>query len=141
MAMDPVWLAGRLKQVVTSITLVNNVAKTQDTTVPTGERWILLSIKVTNIDDVIRSTEIDKWKEAAKTSRIKKYCKSNIAASGTMQWPKDSPISGDEQHWPSAPAEILDPGNTISVVWSAGGASAGGTDADGLVIEYLRFPI
>lgn len=135
-----VFPAGKLQQSVTSVTVANNTAKTIDTTVPSGKRWILLSIRVTNPDDVQRTINIYKFKEAAKTNEIARFISNATNAGGRVHWPYNaSPISS--RVIPSSPAEIFDAGNTLSVVWAAGGVSGGGTDADGLVIEYLEVDV
>lgn len=129
--------AGELKQAVTSITLVNNTAKTQDVTVPAGVMWKVLNIKAINQDDVNRNITIVKYKEAAKTNFIKNLAyKANVAAGGgSLQWPNTQ--SGND--FPSAwHEEIAVTGNTYAITWAAGGASTGSVDADGLVIEYLE---
>lgn len=129
--------AGRLQQGVTEVVLVNNVTKTIDTTVPAGKKWVLLGIKVTNPDDVQRSVNLFKYKEAAKTNLIKYYGSEAFNAAELVFYPSAVPTAtGWITTW--IPLEVLVAGNTISIVWSAGGASAGGTDADGLVIEYLE---
>lgn len=132
--------AGKLKQEVTSITVVNATAKTVDTTVPTGKMWILLAVKMVNPDDVARVGVITKWKEAAKTNRLKTYISASISAGVTNQFPSN-PANTNQQRYPSNPAEMLMAGNTIEVTWASGGASTGGTDADGLVIEYLEIDV
>lgn len=132
--------AGKIGQEVTSVTLANNTAKTVDTTVPAGKKWILISIKITNPDDVQRTCSMYKYKEAAKTNVIKIYDSSAVGAGGTAQHPNSITGVRTATEFHPQPAEILAPGNTISVGWAAGGASSGGTDADGLVIEYLEVP-
>jgi hypothetical protein len=129
---------GNFQQAVTSITLVNNTAKTEDVTVPAGKRWVLQSIKVTNPDNVTRTIQGVLYKEAGKTNHIAQILKvTNLAASGRHQAPHDSPAQAlDTFH--DVRGRILAAGNTISIIWATGGASAGGTDADGLVIEYLE---
>ncbi|MFH1327294.1 MAG: hypothetical protein ABIH76_00340 [Candidatus Bathyarchaeota archaeon] len=138
---DPHVPMERLKQEVTSVTLVNNTAKTEDVTVPQGERWLLLGAKLANPDDVARVVGIDIYKEAAKTNLLRQLFQFSANASTSRQWPS----------WPSGSTSgsctfqfalvILDAGNTLKCFWEAGGASAGGVDADGLVIEYLKVEI
>lgn len=131
---------GKLVQAVTSVTLVNNTALTIDITVPTGKRWILLGIKAVNCDDVSRVIVMTKYKESAKTNVVVLYGSPSVAAGAMVVWPATTAAS--TSRWSaSMPGEILEPGNTITVQWVAGGVSAGATDADGLVIEYLEVDI
>lgn len=132
------FLGGDHQQSVTSVTLANNTAKTIDTIVPTGERWFLINVKVTNPDDVNRVFTCHIYKEAAKTNDVKNllYVAALTASGGTSNWPNtNGNFGGTVEMW--APV-VLSAGNTLSATWAAGGASAGGTDADGLVVEYLR---
>lgn len=132
-------LGGELVQDVTSVVLVNNTTKTIDKTVPDNRKWIILSIRAMNPDDVQRNITITKFKEAAKTNTIKRYNVAATAASSLLQWPS-GPFTAAFARKSSAPFEVLVTGNTIEIVWVAGGASAGGTDADGLIVEYLEVP-
>lgn len=136
-----VFHGGELVQDVTSVTLANNTAKTVDTVVPSGKRWLLLSIKVTNPDNVDRVVVINKWKEAAATNKIKTYLSTTVTAGGAVERHTGfTPSSTSNQVGIQYP-EILDEGNLIRASWAAGGASAGATDADGLVIEYLEIDL
>lgn len=130
---------GHLVQSVTKITLVNNTQLITDLTVPAGKRWRLLNIIAHNPDDVDRGIDMWKYVEAAKTNLIKRYQFRTVGASEYINWPG----MGDTYEWPphgNVP-EILDEGNTISIVHYAGGASTGGSRNDGLVIEYLEIDI
>jgi len=139
---DPYVPMERLKQEVTSITLVNNTKKTEDVTVPQGERWLLLNVKMANNDDVTRDIRCTIYKEAAKTNMIRHLMfYAAVPTNAYRQWPS----------WPSGGTSgsatfqnalvILDSGNTLDCIWEAGGASAGAVDADGLVVEYLKVEI
>ncbi len=128
----------RLVQAVTSVVLVNNTALTIDTTVPVGKRWLLLNIRATNPDNVDRVIDIWKYLEAAKTNAIKRY--GRFTAVGTAEYvniPNSDVDNLTDNRFLTTP-EVLDVGNTIYVNWGAGGASAGATDVNGLVIEYLE---
>jgi len=128
----------KMVQSVTSVTLVNNVTKTIDVVVPDNKKWILLSFKVTNPDDVARTITAVLYKEAAKTNYIKRLMsEAAVGATAIRQWPKET-NSSTVQRVPTLPAEIVTEENTLNVVWATGGASAGGTDADGLVVTYLE---
>jgi hypothetical protein len=128
---------GTLEQAVSSVTLVNATAKTIDTPIPTGERWLLLSIKLTNPDDVQRFVTASIYKEAAKTNIVTAVQSYTVAAAATGVFPSTTASVGYQGS--SGSGVLLKAGNVLSVIWSSGGASAGGTDADGLVITYLRF--
>jgi len=134
----------RLKQEVTSVTLVNNVTKTIDTVVPQGERWFLLNVKATNPDDVVRDLTIALYKEAAKTNKLRLLLlQAALAANAAKEaeWPSKLVSTNDSSCLGSYAPIVLDAGNTISVIWTTGGASTGATDADGLVVEYLKVEI
>lgn len=123
----------------TSVALVNNTAKTIDVTVPAGKKWVLLAIKMMNPDDVARVLDINKWKEAAKTTEIARLENISLGAGGIIHWPNTDATSVIRTT-ASNPAEIMSAGNTLEFQWASGGASTGATDADGIVIEYLEFP-
>lgn len=134
---------GDLKQVVTSVVLVNATAKTLDTVVPTGKRWKLLGVKAINGDDVTRDINVFIYKEPAKTNVLRKLIRIDavLANGGVCQWPNyhvttTATTGCNALHQPAE--VILAAGNVISVVWATGGASTGATDTDGLVIEYLE---
>lgn len=129
---------GKLKQEVTEIVLVNATALTEDILVPTGKIWILLSIRVVNMDDVTRAFTATKYKEAAKTNAIRRLMSVSLATGTLGQWPGAESSATIGQGRPTAPGEILVAGNILSCVWASGGASAGSTDVDGLVIQYLE---
>jgi len=129
--------AGRLIQSVTSITLVNNTLKTVDFTMVAGKRWILKNVKIVNPDDVQRVTDLSKYKTVAKTNKIKTMLNVTLGVGVTMNWPNSVNQANDQASRNFQP-EILIEGNTVTVAWAGGGASAGGTDADGLVVEYLE---
>jgi len=130
---------GRKKSDVTSITLANNTAKTVDSTVPANKRWLLLGVKAMNPDDVGRDLYIDHYKEAAKTNLIRRLAAETPAAGARTQWP--SSVAGDVTKTPKHDLMVMDAGETISILWAAGGASSGGTDADGLVVDYLEVQV
>jgi len=139
--MSVVWtfLGGKLVQEVTSITLVNNTEKLETASPGTGKRWLLLGVRMLNPDDVNRVLVIDKYKEAAKTNLVKRLVVATLGPAGAMQWPYGVPTETEKRS--GTPPEILEAGNTLEFKWSAGGASTGGTDADGLVVEYLEIDL
>ena len=131
-----IFQGGRKVDSVTSVTLVNNVTKTIDTTVPTGKRWFLIQVKTSNVDNVARVLTVRVYKEAGKTNILRILGSKSSLQNERMQYP--SSITGDAKVTWFPAVVILDEGNTITAEYTAGGASAGGTDADGLVIEYLE---
>lgn len=131
--------SGTVKTSVTSITLVNNTAKTQDVTVPTDTKWIIETIRAVNPDDVARFINVEIWRESAKTVRIATLTGLSTGALGAIQFPNNDDLTASISNSPFV--LVLGAGMTISVTWSAGGASAGGTDADGLVILYRELTL
>lgn len=130
--------AGKLKQDVTSVTLVNNTAKTVVATVPDRKRWILLSVKAVNADDVTRTITINVYKEAAKTNLLRCLAYAACPTVTSLVWPNPYSASVEWSKTMWWCDVILAEGNTIEVIWGAGGASTGSVDADGLVIECLE---
>ena len=129
---------GKPVQEVTSVPLVNNTALTIDKTVPAGKIWLLKSIKIVNPDDVGRSVTVVIYKEVAKTNTLDLIISGiTITAAATRMLPSFIATS-----WASSSGLFKDKmmvaGNVLSITWAAGGASAGGTDADGLIVEYLE---
>lgn len=128
--------AGKKETEIQSLTLVNNTAKTVDITVPTAQKWLLLHVKITNPDNVARSCTIDRYLEAAKTHYIERLTIGNVGAGAWLQYPNNTSgaLTDNQAYYPI----ILNAAETLELGWGAGGASAGGTDADGIVVEYLR---
>lgn len=124
------------KQEVTSITLVNNVAFTEDVTVPAGKQWLLTNIKIINPDDVTRNISITIYKEAAKTNVLFLLLSAvAFTATSLRNLPSAIPAALSPSHNLIPPIELV-AGNVINILWAAGGASTGATDADALVICY-----
>jgi len=136
--LTPIYPGGNLINEVTSVTLVNNTAKTVDFTVPSFIRVIIKSIKVTNPDDVDRVVTFNLFLEAGKTNNLAFLQSASVGAGfNPLHWPTlDSGTTLMRKVF--SPGLLMNPGNTISVVWAAGGVSAGGVDADGHVIRFLR---
>lgn len=130
---------GELKQEVTSVTLVNNTVKTVDVPVPAGKKWVLKSIKTSNPDDVARGITWYKYKEAGKTNLIyTMFVQAALGAAGVRVINSTMVRTTNNDYGYIPDEDVWVAGNTLSIVWAAGGASAGGTDADGLIIEYLE---
>lgn len=134
---------GRLVQDVIAVTLVNNTLFVHDYTVASGKRIKLMGLRVTNPDDVARDVQVRLYKEAGKTNYLRRLFVMSVPAApgGAIQWPYLE--AGDETTLDSRKLMeyILDEGNTIEFQWAAGGASAGGTDADGLVLIFMEIDI
>ena len=129
---------GRLYQEVVSITLANNTVFILNHNIPAGKRRVLLSYKLTNPDDVARTVRVKKFKDTARTIKIKELAAyAGLGAAGEAQWPHGVPSAGEQKEG-ARPVELFEFPNVLQFTWEAGGASAGGTDADGLVIEWLE---
>jgi hypothetical protein len=125
---------GTVVNLITSVTLVNNTEKIIDISVPTGERWQILSLRFLNPDDVQRACSFKVFKEAAKTNFVVWLLAPALTAGAAGQWPSNTSSTTTM----TIPPAILAEGNIIEAKWAAGGASAGGTDADGLVVNYIK---
>mgnify|MGYP005807211317 CR=1 FL=1 len=130
---------GKFVQDITSVTLVNattlNIAKT----VPAGKRWLLISIKALNPDNVDRVVTFSIYYEVALTNLLRTLNTESLTAAGAeaLQWPAvgTAPTHTTSPEWCLV---LMAPGNTLNIQWLTGGASAGATDADGLILEYLE---
>lgn len=131
--------AGQIHQEVTSLTLVNNTSKTVDVAVPAGKVWMLLGVKITNPDDVNRDCSISLYKEAAKTNLLRILAADTLAAGATLTYPNS--VTGEKSEQNLYSPHPLAAGNILSLLWTTGGASTGGTDADGIMLEYQEVAI
>lgn len=131
--------SGSIEADPVSITLVNNTQKTQDFSVATDCIYELIAIKATNPDDVARVVTIELFKEVAKTNHIATLGSGSVNAGSRLSWPGNSVSAA--QNWLQPRPCLLGPNWTIRVTWAAGGASAGGTDADGLVVWYRKLSL
>lgn len=131
--------SGSIKTKVQSVTLVNNTAKTQDISVPTDTEWCIESIKMANGDNVDRNGTILLYQTSSKTNLIAYILFATITAGAQIMIPNNddlgSAMANNKQQW------ILGAGETLSFIWAAGGASAGATDADAIVIKYRELPL
>jgi len=129
---------GRLVQKVVSITLVNNVTLNEHVDVPANKRWVILGIRAVNCDDVNRAMAFEVYKEAAGTNLLRRltYNTGILANGAALQYPSYGTDTGSTNHYGPV---ILQGGNRITTIFVAGGASTGGTDADGLIVEYLEY--
>lgn len=130
--------AGEVKVSTTSITVTNNTAKTQDITVPADEKWVIETIKTVNPDDVARVIGGNLYLTSSKSILITALFSQSANANVRVQYP--SLTVSTIYNW-MIPELVLGPGMTLSFTWAAGGASSGGTDADGLVIMYRKLNI
>lgn len=129
---------GYLKDEIKSVVLVNNTAKTLDFSCPTGKLWKILSIRLTNPDNVDRIVTVDAYYEAACTNKIARLFNETLPSTKEVTLPTSkAPTLFDTYGWIGQPF-LLNVAETIRVVWAAGGVSAGATDADGLVFHYLE---
>lgn len=127
-------------QLVTSVEVVNNTAKTIDVTVPANQEWMIQHIKIVNPDDVSRVTTIIAYIEAAKTNILAELMSLTMTTLQTIYWAHNELTTSATKliEMTSQMPLTLIAGNTISFVWASGGASTGATDADGLVVAYRR---
>jgi hypothetical protein len=121
---------------IDSITLANNTLLNHDIIVPVGKRWVLLSIKAMNPDNVNRDISFNIYNEAAATNLAKHLDTRTIATTAQMYWPNNGTGGEDRSNIPHL--VIMSGGQLLRIIFAAGGASAGGTDADGVVITYLE---
>jgi hypothetical protein len=132
--------SGSIKTSVTSVTVVNNTTKTVDISVPTDTVWAIQSIKVVNPDDVARTVGINLYNEVAKTNQIALLTAASVGAGGLIHYPSNAAVENSELTRTGYPL-VLGPGMTINIVLAAGGASSGGTTADGIVILYRQLSL
>jgi len=128
--------AGYITESVTSVTLANNTAKTQDVTVPDDTVWAVQSMQMGNPDNVARACYIKIYKTSSKTIKLLDLVSHGAVAAGSaLIYPNLDTGSYNKACNLGYPL-VLKAGYTIEFTWAAGGASAGGTDADGQVIMY-----
>jgi hypothetical protein len=127
--------AGKLVTDIDSITLVNNTLLNHDIVVPAGERWWLLNAKIVNPDDVVRAVYLRTYLEAARTNRIQELVTGNVTAGTHIMWPNN--VAGATQN-NNPTLVLLEGGHVLNVYYAAGGASTGGTDGAGVIIQYLK---
>jgi len=130
---------GRLVQDVQSVTVGNNDVVYVHTEVPANKRWVLINIKAVNPDSVNRAIFIYVYKEVARTNLVVTLVSADIATTDVVNYPNSVAALYNRNNSPGL--MILRGGNVLSVHWAAGGASAGGTDADGLVLTYLEYDV
>lgn len=122
--MDYVQIGGKPISNYNTTTLVNNTLATREITVTTGKRWYLYGGWMLNNDNVDRSCYINII-DASSNVIIKLVAPTTLAATtGTMAFPN---TVADENSYAGAFPIPLKNGWKIQFVWSAGGASAGGT--------------
>lgn len=120
---------------VTSVVLVNNVTKTIDLTPGAGKRWELLGIRMANIDDVARTCNLSHFADAGATLNLTEYLESSLTGN-PMFWPNGDDLAtvyANKFH-----KSVIEGVEIMRAKWTAGGASSGGTDADGLACEVLE---
>jgi len=134
---------GRKVNNITSLTVLNNTTLTIDVSPPAGRRWMVLSMKVVNPDNVARNVSVVHYAEAAKTNVIKYLSNTATAAGNPFQvWPSAWNLAACPAFLSGfGPMLIVENPEVLEVSLVAGGASAGGVDADGLVIEVLELQV
>jgi hypothetical protein len=133
-----VFQGGYKKNNITSVVLVNNTAKTLDLTPGDGKRWQLLSARMVNIDDVNRNLSAAHYAEAAATNMLSQWCiNTAISQNNGMHFPNVS-YSDKKELLGSVVPVIIEDTEMVRFTWNAGGVSAGGTDADGLICQVME---
>lgn len=130
----PWWGLKPKRFVVRSITVGNNNVVEEDVTVPAAERWKILCVKMQNPDNVARVCYVRHYTTAALAVHIRPLIWISVPTGDLATFPNNVTGHSDLPAWCDV---ILDEGETLQCVWSPGGASAGGTAAAGLVVEYL----
>jgi hypothetical protein len=132
--------SGSIKATPTSVTLVNNTAKTVLITVPSDTVWVIQSIRVTNPDNVTRDTYLRLWKEVGMTTKIANLYYAALNTVTDFMYPNPNAVGNTYMEQP-AENLVLGPGMTLEIYYAAGGASAGGTDAYGIVVFYRELSL
>lgn len=126
-------LGGTIKSNHANVTLVNNTAKTETVTVPTGRRWYLFGGKIYNGDDVNRSCTI--FITDASDKVLMTLLKFTVAATDEGFYPNNDDLAANQVSDGAYPIPLL-AGWKLKFTFAAGGASAGGTgEISGIVLE------
>ena len=123
--MAQVFCSGRL-----SATLVNNTAKSVKVTVGTAEDWVINAASMHNGDNVTRTCNL---RILDSSDNVVMYLFANSTGTGSYS------------SFPAVPASAIAVGNPVLIksgyklefLWSAGGASAGGTAYYSYTIERI----
>lgn len=110
----------------TDVTLVNNTAKTETITVPTGKRWKILSAKLNNADNVNRDCSIQVTDPSNNVHTIL-VPTTTVAANGILYFPSADHDTTGGCYAQGSSLPIVNQFEKIKFVWAAGGASAGGS--------------
>jgi hypothetical protein len=116
------------------ITLVNNTAKTTVITVGLDEIWMIYGGYMVNGDSVARDMSVTLYDNNNKS--IAKFLNYATAGAGTKSYFPVAPATPGIL-WTAFPIFAMQDYH-IDYVWSAGGASAGGTAA--IVLAVVRYP-
>lgn len=130
---------GYIAHQVESVALVNNTEKTIEYTCPDDTVIEIISIYATNPDDVARDVGMTLFTDSGLgTVAAQLMYASGVPASSWVTFPNN-----DDQSFTYRNHKVLliRSGETIQIRWKAGGASSGGTDADGLVIRYRKLSL
>ena len=124
---------------ITSVVLVNATTKTIDLTPAAGKRWWLIASRMVNADDVQRSCHVIAYQEAAATNRLYTIIGANALAAAAQQvFPSPAHSASDEVGALAIPNHCIEGAEMLRYTWTTGGASTGGTDADGLSLVVLE---
>ena len=121
-----VWPAGRLNQARGSVTLASDTTKTETLAVPAGKIWLVLAIMMHNGDDVSRTMYAD-IVDASGNKLHNLGERSSTPAGSYVEILGYVPTAGTYHGGFGAKPVLVKGGNKINLVWSAGGASSGGT--------------
>lgn len=123
----------------TSVTLVNNTAKTERVTVPAGEVWEIDAVGFKNGDDVARAVAVTVV-DSSNADYLYLANHSGLAAADRAQYPHSKGATDEPDHLLSYPLYVAG-GNKIQFYFAAGGASTGGTGDAVILGRKWRVPV
>lgn len=123
---------GTIEDNEASTALVNNTAATRTITVPARRVWLIYGGYVVNKDNVARNIEVV-LKNSGDKVLIVLATKASVASDSYLTFPN---TESSEKNF-GRNLIIADSGMKITITWSAGGASAGGTARSSLVVQEL----
>lgn len=129
---------GKVVRNIKSITLVNNTAKTEDITVPAGKRWVILSGKICNPDNVARAVSVTHYDSSLNILERIVNARS-LAANGEIAFPSEGLSALSENNMETPIIAVAT--DVIRFYYATGGASAGGTDAQAVHLSVLELPM
>lgn len=129
------WMDGEILSNHADVTLVNNTAKTEIVTVPTGVRWYVFCGKVYNGDDVQRTCRVTVTD--ASDEVLMKCLDFAVGATDEAFFPNMDDVGANQLGGAGYPFPLA-AGWKIKFSFAAGGASAGGTAE--IVLIVLEVP-